>query len=340
MPAATDEYRVPQSLFRAMRFCLEIPMPATFDPDDLRTRLQPLAQWQPLSEQAQAYQRFYGLDFPQRMLRRGLGCYRIEGYALVGQVWWPEKAVATLFLFHGFYDHMGLYRHLIEWALDQKFAVIACDLPGHGLSSGERASIGDFAEYQATLQGLLAEASTLALPQPWHLCGQSTGGAIVVDHVLHEGADTPAQGQIILLSPLVRPRAWGWSRLSYYLLKPFVTGIARRFSENSNDPDFLPFLQADPLQPLRLPTAWVGALAQWIRRIEAAPVSPRQPLIVQGQADMTVDWRHNLHVLRGKFDRPQVLMLPQGRHHLANETLAMRQEMFTFLTKRMSRIRR
>lgn len=315
-------------------------MSASFDPDHLRANLQPLAQWQPLSAQAQAYQQFYGLDFPARTLRRGLGRFDSAGYELVGQVWWPEKAVATLFLFHGYYDHMGLYRHLVEWALDQQWVVISCDLPGHGLSSGERASIGDFAEYQETLRGLLAEAGTLDLPQPWHLCGQSTGGAIVVDHVLHHGADSPAQGQVILLSPLVRPRAWGWSRLSYYLLKPFVSGIARRFSENSSDPGFLSFLQADPLQPLRLPTAWVGALGQWIKRIEAAPSSSRQPLIVQGQADMTVDWRHNLQVLRGKFDRPQVLMLPEGRHHLANETLAIRQEMFGFLSKRMGRIRR
>jgi alpha-beta hydrolase superfamily lysophospholipase len=78
------------------------------------------------------------------------------------------------------------------------------------------------------------------------LCGQSTGGAIVIDHVLNAGASSPAQGQVILLAPLVRPRAWGWSKFSYYLLKPFVKGIARRFSENSNDPEFLPFLQADP----------------------------------------------------------------------------------------------
>ncbi len=153
--------------------------------------------------------------------------------------------------------------------------MIACDLPGHGLSGGERASIGDFAEYQATLQGLLAEAGTLDLPQPWHLCGQSTGGAIVVDHVLNQGAQSPAQGRVILLSPLVRPRAWGWSRLSYYLLKPFVSGIARRFSENSTDPDFPPFLQADPLQPLRLPTAWVGALGQSGSSVSKPPRAAR-----------------------------------------------------------------
>jgi alpha-beta hydrolase superfamily lysophospholipase len=310
-------------------------MSATFDPDHLRASLRPLADWQPLSEEALAYQHFYRVDFAGRNVRSGLGRFAVDGYEVVSQVWWPEQAKATLFLFHGFYDHTGLYRHVIEWALDQNFAVIACDLPGHGLSSGERASIKDFTEYQDTLQGLFTEAKSLDLPQPWHLCGQSTGGAIVIDHVLNQGASSPAQGQVILLSPLVRPRAWGWSQLSYYLLKPFVKAIARRFSENSNDPDFLPFLQADPLQPLRLPTAWVGALARWIKRIEAAPYSMRRPLIVQGQADMTVDWEHNLEVLRGKFDRPQVLMLPEARHHLANETLALRREYFGFLTKRV-----
>jgi len=312
-------------------------MPVTFDPDQLRASLRPLNEGQPLSAQALAYQRFYGLDFSSHNVSSRLGRFQVDGYELVSQVWWPEQAKATLFVIHGFYDHTGLYRHVIEWALEQDFAVIACDLPGHGLSSGERASIKDFAEYQDTLQGLFAEAQSLDLPQPWHLCGQSTGGAIVIDHVLHAGANSPAQGQVILLAPLVRPRSWGWSQFSYYLLRPFVKAIARRFSENSNDPAFLPFLQADPLQPLRLPTAWVGALARWIKRVEAAPVSPRRPLVVQGQADMTVDWQHNLEVLRAKFDRPQVLMLPEARHHLANEAAVLRGEFFGFLSKRMSR---
>jgi alpha-beta hydrolase superfamily lysophospholipase len=119
------------------------------------------------------------------------------------------------------------------------------------------------------------------------------------------------------------------------VLRPFVRGIARRFSENSNDPDFLPFLLKDPLQPKRLPTAWVGALSRWIVRVEHAKKSPRRPLIIQGQADMTVDWQHNLQVLKWKFDRPQILLLAEARHHLANETVEMREEYFEFLSKRI-----
>ncbi|MCS3469409.1 alpha-beta hydrolase superfamily lysophospholipase [Pseudomonas sp. JUb42] len=312
-------------------------MPTTFAPETLRPRLQALDTRQLIPAEGLSYQRFYGLSFANSGLlsRSWLGRFEAAGYDIVGQVWLPEQPKATLFLMHGFYDHMGLYRHVVEWAVTQGFAVISCDLPGHGLSSGSRASINDFAEYQLVLQGLFAEAETLQLPKPWHLCGQSTGGAIVIDHLLNHGNDSPAQGQAILLAPLVRPRAWGWSKLSYYLLKPFVKDIARRFSDNSNAPAFLPFLLADPLQPQRLPTAWVGALARWISRIESAPRSTRSPMIIQGEADMTVDWSHNLAVLNEKFTQPQILMLHTARHHLANELPELRERYFEFVQQRM-----
>lgn len=173
-------------------------MSATFDPDKLRASLLPLNIIDPLSMDGLAYQRFYGLAGlgGEKIIRSWLGRLDVAGYEVVGQVWMPDSPIATLFLFHGFYDHMGLYRHVIEWALEQGFAVIACDLPGHGLSSGSRACIDDFAEYQLVLQRLLSEAEGLGLPHPWHLCGQSMGGAIVTDHLLHQGHDTPAQGEI------------------------------------------------------------------------------------------------------------------------------------------------
>ncbi|MGH8354981.1 MAG: alpha/beta hydrolase, partial [Pseudomonas sp.] len=232
-----------------------------------------------------------------------------------------------------------LYRHLKNFALGMGFAVLACDLPGHGLSSGPRASIGDFGEYQTVLRGLFAEAAALDLPQPWHLCGQSTGGAILLDFLLHEeppgDATPPRLGETILLAPLVRPRAWAWSKLSYQLLRPFVAGIPRRFSANSNDAAFIDFVQRDPLQPRSLPTAWVGALARWIPRLEAAPRSTRSPLIIQGEADLTVDWRHNLEVLQDKFAAAELLLLPQARHHLANESEEVRAGYLRFLRERL-----
>jgi alpha-beta hydrolase superfamily lysophospholipase len=310
-------------------------MNETFDPQRLRQQLPPLsAAAAEHGPQVQAYRQYYGLQHRPDIHSR-LGWVEVGGRRLAVQGWWRDGARATLLLLHGYYDHMGLYRHVFDWALAMNFAVLSCDLPGHGLSEGEPASIDDFAEYQAVLAALFEAAEMLNLPQPWHLFGQSTGGAILLDYLL-TGAPRPDIGQTVLLSPLIRPRAWLRSKLSYHLLNPFVSQIARRFSDNSSDSAFLDFVRRDPLQARVLPTAWVGALARWIPRIENAPASTHSPLIIQGDADMTVDWQHNLEVLGTKFRGPEQLILRGARHHLVNEDEAQRQRLFALLNERFS----
>ena len=313
-------------------------MSEPFQPEQLRPLLRPMAAAHLDLPAMQAYRSFYGIDLVTRHagLDCRLGSFNAAGYQIAVQLWAPSEPRGALLLLHGYYDHMGLYRHVIDWAVNMGLAVLACDLPGHGLSSGVRASIDDFAEYQQVLLGLFEQAAELGLPQPWHLCGQSTGGAILLDYLLSDGS-RPELGQSILLAPLVRPRAWRWSKFSYRLLSPFVREIPRRFSENSSDAAFIDFVHnLDPLQPRSLPTAWVGALKRWVPRIESAARSTHSPLIVQGEQDMTVDWQHNLDVLQDKFRQPQILRLPEARHHLANENEALRRRYFDFLSERLT----
>ena len=310
-------------------------MHADFHPASLRASLQPVTGEQSEAAEVRAYREFYALRCGQARQTR-IGTLRVADYELVVQAWWPAQPRASLVLLHGYYDHVGLYGHLIEWALGMGFVVLTVDLPGHGLSTGEVASIRDFAEYQAVLTGLLGIAQQLQLPQPWHLCGQSTGAAILIDYLLR-GAPLPQIGESILLAPLVRPRAWWRSRLSYRLLKPFVSSIPRHFYANSNNAAFVDFVRADdPLQARTLPVAWVGALARWIPLIEAAPASRRSLLIVQGDDDLTVDWQHNLALLSSKFNQPQLCLLKTGRHQLVNETPALRGRYLGFLTQHLS----
>lgn len=288
--------------------------------------------------EALGYRRHYSLDMQLRHpgVQMRLGHFPAAGYQIATQLWLPEQPRATLLMLHGYYDHMGLYRHVVDWALGLDLAVLACDLPGHGLSDGPRASINDFAEYQQVLAGLLQQARRLALPQPLHLIGQSTGAAILLDHLLGN-PQIDGLGQVMLLAPLVRPLAWNRGRLSYQLLRPFVKSIRRRFTDNSNDRAFLDFVrQHDPLQPRSLPTAWVGALSRWIPRIEQAKSSVQRPIIIQGEADGTVDWRHNLEVLADKFPGAERLLLPEARHHLANEREDLRQHYFGFLGEHLT----
>lgn len=308
-----------------------------FDPQALRRVLPVLENNSVDPELAMAWRHFYKIDFAQQNpdLDCRLGAVEVAGYRIAMQVCRPVEAVATLLVLHGYYDHMGLYGHIYDWALQQGFAVLSCDLPGHGLSSGARASINSFQEYQQVLQAMLAKAEQLRLPKPWHILGQSTGGAIALDYLLTQ-QPLSQLGETILLAPLVRPRGWQQSKLLYQLVKPFRTAVPRRFSDNSQDAAFVEFVRHDPLQAQILPTAWVGALAQWITYIEQAKPSTRSPIIVQGEADMTVDWQHNLNILDDKFKQPRILLLSDARHHLANEQEALRAEYFRFLREQLN----
>ena len=285
-------------------------------------------------EAARRYAGYYGIDFHDRAAQH-LGRIEVDGFSVATQIWKPPVARGTLLILHGYYDHMGLYRHLIQWALEQHYAVLAFDLPGHGLSSGERASIDCFLRYQKVLDGVLEQALLWQLPAPWHMLGQSTGGAILIDRLLH--GELPAQlGRTVLMAPLVRPRQWLFSQMGLKLLGGFVQQLGRRFTDNSTDEAFLEFIRSrDPLQPQVLPVAWVQALERWIPRIESAAAVEHQPLIIQGQEDGTVDWQHNIQVLESKFAGLDTFYLPTARHHLANEHQSLRQQYLDWLGPRL-----
>lgn len=254
------------------------------------------------------------------------------GFRLWTQVWSPHEPHGTAFVVHGYFDHLGLYRHLLEWLLERNWRVVLWDLPGHGLSSGERASIGDFDEYGHCLSGLQQHLASCELaPRPWIGLGQSTGAAILATDALRRGEACHWDG-LALLAPLVRP--WGWQQSSWIhlLASPFIRTLPRKYRANSTDGEFATFLREhDPLQPDRVMIPWVSAMRRWMPRLLALPPNEVPVMILQGEQDMTVDWEWNLDVLMRKFPNATVFRHPEARHHLVNETQAIRSELFEAL---------
>lgn len=255
-------------------------------------------------------------------------------FRLWTQVWSPTRPRGTAFVVHGYFDHLGLYRHLLEHLLDRGWRVVLWDLPGHGLSSGPRASIGDFDDYGHCLQALQQHLAGEGLaPRPWLGVGQSTGAAILATDALIRGDDGHWAG-LALLAPLVRPSGWNQSSLMHLLMGPFVSSIPRKFRSNSNDDDFITFLrEQDPLQSDRLTMEWIGAMRRWMPRLLAMPPSNVPTLILQGEQDLTVDWEWNLAVLERKFPRAEIYRHPDARHHLVNEAEPIRQSLFDALDR-------
>lgn len=311
-----------------------------WDSGELQRALKPL-DWQSLPEISpvqQRYLHYYKIDFAAKdtAIQHNIGHFLAADYQLAAQVFMQPKAKGTALLVHGYYDHVGIYGSLIEFCLQQGWNVFAYDLPGHGLSNGERASITDFKEYDdvfcaAFKQAQKMQQHTASESLPLHVFGQSTGGAIIINYLLTrkiQSADSPFTS-INLMAPLVRPREWLKARIMHTVLKPFVQQIKRTFSNNSSDVEFLRFIaEQDPLQPLSLSIRWVGALKKWVKMIEACEPSDLAINIVQGDADDTVDWQHNMPVLLEKFPRRQLLMVNGGKHHLVNDDIVRRQQIY------------
>ena len=308
---------------------------ATFD--HLRHSLPPLA-FDPGTDAdssalagAADYLRHYRLE-PESLapdVRHCMGTVVTNGYRIAAHYWLHPAPRGTVFVVHGYFDHIGLYGHLIRHLLARQLNVVAFDLPGHGLSDGERVTIASFDHYTEVLTGILARAA--ALPAPWHGVGQSTGGAILLKYLL-DGEHPRPLDRIALLAPLVHPRHWGLNRLVYLASHRWRKAIDRKFMVNSGDPEFLDFVQRrDPLQERHIPLEWIGAMKHWAEELQRLPPSPHPAIVVQGDADTTLDWRYNLRLLHNKLPNGRFHLVPGAQHHLVNEAEPVRNQVLAAL---------
>ncbi len=285
---------------------------------------------QTLNKIATQYLQHYQLSMPADLCRfHAMGLRQSQGFDIVCQYWLPTaECKGTVFINHGYYDHTGLFFHLVIFALEQGFAVAAYDLPGHGLSSGPRAGIDNFARYSDVLEDILMAAQPL--PKPWHCIAQSTGSAVVMHYLLAQQRSNPFE-RLVMLAPLIKPHNWQRGIWLYRALRFFVTSIPRHYADNSNDPAFVTFCRNDTLQPSRLATSWVGAMKQWIEEFPQLPKQSYSVLIIQGTNDDTVDWHYNVPAIKEKLPQTEIIYLDKARHHLANESEAIRTQLLTHI---------
>jgi lysophospholipase len=285
-------------------------------------------------ELTRAYLRHYGLAHLQAPwpLTHFFGSFTSGPFRLAGQFFAvpPENCRGTVVIVHGYYDHTGLFCHPIELCLSLGFSVLSFDLPGHGLSSGDPASISSFDYYSQALVDCLRLAGQAGAAGPWSILGQSTGAAAIINCLLDpQRYPLPAFHKILLLAPLLQPVDWASGLVKYRFMRWFVKRVKRDFARNSHDDEFLHFIAGeDPLQARYLMVDWVRSLKAYLDKFAAAPRS-QQPLhIIQGTEDTTVDWRYNLPKLVDKFPAARTYLIEGARHHLVNESDQYRQQVF------------
>lgn len=124
-----------------------------------------------------------------------------RGWSLNARHWKKPGALGTVVGVHGYSEHSGSYRHFAEFLHEKNLEVIWMDLPGHGLSDGERSNIDDFDDYVKGFAAFLREVRARACPEPFMVFAHSLGG-LVVTRFLETSSESKGFLRGVLSSPL------------------------------------------------------------------------------------------------------------------------------------------
>ena len=210
----------------------------------------------PMTENMKRYSEFYNLPTDNVMYRYGFEKFAHEWLFI--QSFRPLQVKADILLLHGYYDHAGVLSVVIRFLVQQGFHVLIFDLPGHGLSTGERAVVSEFSLYAESIREVVhRHLSSSSLPV--YIVAHSTGAAAAVDYILNDHKASQIR-KAVLICPLIRSYRWNATTIGIKPLKVFTRQLRRVFRNNSSDSKFLRFVKQDPLQYDKIPLSWLEAL--------------------------------------------------------------------------------
>lgn len=108
-----------------------------------------------------------------------------DGLTFYFQGWQPEgEPIGSVCLVHGLGEHTGRYVHVAAALNAAGYALIGCDLRGHGRSAGRRGHTPTYDTLMDDIGRLLAEAAVRYGEKPCFLYGHSLGGNLVLNYAL------------------------------------------------------------------------------------------------------------------------------------------------------------
>lgn len=252
-----------------------------------------------------------------------------------------RKGIALLI--HGYRAHAGHFAPFAELVADSGWDCYILDLPGHGLSEGERFGIRDFDDYgRATLAAIGAirdregsEADGASRPAdlrgpPLILIGHSTGCSAIIEAFrlsAARGVPAPADG-VVFAAPLVdmpnkRIRgalnAVAGERLLE--LPGFAASPALIGPGVACNPAYREFIaRGDPLSDSVYHTSWLNSYLDWYDELaQKRPLISEGPaLVVQGTGDTVVNWRGSQELLDRMFPARDTRFYESYSHTILN----------------------
>jgi alpha-beta hydrolase superfamily lysophospholipase len=206
----------------------------------------------------------------------------VGGVTLYAQSWQPTKVKkrGAVVVMHGLKDHSSRYAELAHHLNEAGYGVYAFDLPGHGMSAGNRVGVLLFDDYVMDFDIFLYQV--LCTEQvPVFVFGHSMGGAIVTLHSITYHPDV--RGMILsgaALEPGVSGATIGITNATNTILPDFDV-FNLDLDLFSRDPAVVAAAKRDPLVYQGGATAHMASqLIAGIRRIDASMESVTVPLLI------------------------------------------------------------
>ncbi len=256
------------------------------------------------------------------------------GSELMLRIWCRSKAQTgrALYIVHGFGEQSGRYLHFPQALADSVDVIAAIDLPGHGLSKGQRGHCNKIEEIEsAALKGFLFLQNWLREQKrqvKFHWMGHSFGGLITLSTLAKE--KNLAIESVIVSAPFLG-LALDVPKLKK-LFGEWITPILPRFplgneisgDKLSRDPRVGESYRQNPLNHSKVTPKMFEQMNLAMKRMDewAGPLNYSTFLIVP-LADEIVSAPKTLELWKkwsaSKGKMKEILQLPENRHEAFND---------------------
>ena len=207
-----------------------------------------------------------------------------------------HQPIGMVCIIHGFGEHIGRYRHVMQSLNDSKFNVYGVDLRGHGRSGGLKGHAPDLISLINDIEEFLKIVRAEHLYLPLFLFGHSMGGNLVLNYVIRD--KSKELSGFIVSAPWIKlaftpPR---WKEQLGKLMAHIAPKIRQSNGLNSlhlsKDPEVSRLYDNDPLVNLKISAGLFAAInfgASYL--MEHQSEIKLSGFVFHGQSDAIIDYK-------------------------------------------------
>ncbi len=214
------------------------------------------------------------------------------GLELYTQSWLPDTPPkAIMALVHGFGEHSGRYKNVVNHLVPKGYAIYGFDHRGHGRSPGKRGHVNDWAEFRGDVVAFKQFITGQHPDLPLFLMGHSMGGLIVLEYILRhpEGWQGVIASAPLLGQPNISPALIFISRLLSRVWPSLGVNTGLDASTISRDETEVEAYQNDPLVHSMGTPRTSTEMTTAVTWTQAHAADINLPLlIIHGQADALI----------------------------------------------------